>query len=86
MRIPDYQIKLGPAKPWHRRGAIETEAACGAEILGGAESLRSYLLDGALCRDGCFSPRELQLGEAHERAQGFDVSDARERDDITRER
>ncbi len=66
MRIPDYQVKLSPNGPWHRRGAIETETACGAPIMAnGATMLRAYLLDTDICHDGCFSPREHQLGAAY---------------------
>lgn len=66
VRIPDYQVKLMPGGPWHRRGAIETETACGAPILPfAATMLRAYLLDTDICHDGCFSPREHQLGVAY---------------------
>ncbi len=63
MKIPDYQVRLGPLLPWHRRGGIESETACGVPHFENV-ALRAYTLDGDLCRDGCFSPHELRLGAA----------------------
>lgn len=82
VRIPDYQVKLAPGKPWHRRGGIEGETACGEPMIDShgemAHALRAFLLDDELCDAGCFSPRERALGAAHVRAEHaklFDVSD-----------
>jgi hypothetical protein len=81
VRIPDYQVKLEPGGPWHRRGAIETETACGVPM-NNATTLRAYLLDDALCDQGCFSPHEVRLGAAHaheavtKRYERFDLTDA----------
>jgi hypothetical protein len=74
VRIPDYQVKLSPGTPWHRRGSIEGETSCGALLNPNNDSLRAYLLDDDLCADGCFSPHELRLGRAYGNAR-FDVSD-----------
>ncbi len=78
VRIPDYQVKLEPGGPWHRRGAIESETACGLPN-NNETALRAYLLDGELCDVGCFSPHEVKLGKAHALAidtARFDFSDA----------
>lgn len=74
VRIPDYMVKLSPGTPWHRRGSIEGETACGVLMSPNHDSLRAYLLDDNLCTDGCFSPHELRLGKAYGNAR-FDVSD-----------
>ena len=78
VKIPDYQVKLKPEAPWHRRGAIESETACGVATSDGTQALRSYVLDDDLCTDGCFSPHELRLGVAAVESADdarFDLSD-----------
>ncbi len=77
VKIPDYQVKLDPCSPWHRRGGIETETACGRPI-DGTQALRAYTLDDDMCNEGCFSPHELRLGVAHVAiadAKRFDTTD-----------
>lgn len=61
--IPDYQVKLAPGAPYHRRGAIDGETACGAPIDPDVHVMRGYTLDDQLC-PLCHSPHELALGAA----------------------
>lgn len=60
--IPDYQIKLRPGEPWHRRGGIQSETACGEQLaaVAGYHS-RAFTLDADLC-DQCFTKHERELG------------------------
>lgn len=61
--IPDYQVALSFGGPWHRRGSIDDEAACGVRIAGMTTVLRGYSLDDKLCIE-CHTPHELKLGAA----------------------
>ena len=60
--IPDYQIKLKPDGPWHRRGGIQHETACGESMTGsGGYHSRAFTLDDQLCAE-CFTKHEIELG------------------------
>jgi hypothetical protein len=74
--LPDYQIRIAPRGPFHRRGAIDGECACGARIPE-AHAFRDYVLDEQLCRE-CFTRHELELGElaAREREKAKYPTDA----------
>lgn len=60
LMLPDYQVSFAPSSPYHRRGAIDGETACGLPIPG-MHAYRGYLLDDRLCAD-CFTRHELELG------------------------
>lgn len=62
------QVQLDDGR-WHRRipGVSGTVVACGKPILlPGGQSIRHESYDGQLCRDGCFSAFELELGRVNQ--------------------
>jgi hypothetical protein len=67
MYIPTTQIRIVPDGAWHRRSAIATETACGADYF--ACAVRDYELVGELC-PRCFTPRERWLATHPEDLKG----------------